>query len=311
MQRLSRHRLVVLGVSALAVAALGACGTEPAPPGGSASPGGSTLPEPEPADDALLTTGYPVTILDDGDGPELCLGGVLTSYPPQCGGPRLVGWDWADHEGAYEESQGVRWGDFVVIGRYDGEEFAVERVLDEADWPAPDHSGTDFTSACLEPEGGWRVVDPELTTEETMAEVFEVAATLEGYAGAWLDQSINPAFSDDSLPSAEYEEALNDPELTVVNVVVTGDPETAEQQLREVWGGALCVSVNDRTESDLVAIQDELSGVLPGVTASWTDVTSGRVVLELVYDDGALQRQVDEEYGVGVVHIESALVPVE
>jgi hypothetical protein len=37
------------------------------------------------------------TVLQEGDGPpELCLGGVAESFPPQCGGPEIAGWDWED-----------------------------------------------------------------------------------------------------------------------------------------------------------------------------------------------------------------------
>jgi hypothetical protein len=65
-------------------------------------------------------------VLDDGYGAELCLGGSDDSRPPQCGGLKLVGWSWAEHEGEYEEAMGVRWGEFVVTGTLDGEEFTVE-----------------------------------------------------------------------------------------------------------------------------------------------------------------------------------------
>lgn len=71
------------------------CGSETTAPAG-----GATDP------DQLLTTGHPVTVLDDGDGAELCLGGGNDSWPPQCGGPKLVGWSWAEHEGEYEEARG-------------------------------------------------------------------------------------------------------------------------------------------------------------------------------------------------------------
>ena len=55
-----------------------------------------------------------------GDGhrqsPELCLGPIAESYPPQCGGPALVGWDWADHENTFEQQGDVRWGTYLVTG---------------------------------------------------------------------------------------------------------------------------------------------------------------------------------------------------
>lgn len=52
------------------------------------------------------------TIIDSGAGPELCLGGVAESLPPQCSGPVIDG---LDMSGWSEEAQGVRWGDRRVV----------------------------------------------------------------------------------------------------------------------------------------------------------------------------------------------------
>jgi len=58
------------------------------------------------------------------DAAQLCLGGVRESYPPQCSGPDIVGWDWAAVE--YEESSsGVTWGSYAVQGTWDGETFTL------------------------------------------------------------------------------------------------------------------------------------------------------------------------------------------
>ncbi|CAG7616788.1 hypothetical protein ACFPZL_06535 [Leucobacter soli] len=92
---------------------------------------GETPGEPEPhapampTDGDLLTTDYPVTVFDntggDGEGAQVCFGGVMESYPPQCSGPVLIGWNWDEHEGEFETASGVRWGEFVLTGRYDAE----------------------------------------------------------------------------------------------------------------------------------------------------------------------------------------------
>ncbi|MDP2774436.1 MAG: hypothetical protein Q8O61_12860, partial [Nocardioides sp.] len=137
--------------------------------------------------DAALTTRYPVTVLDDGDGAELCLGGVLESLPPQCGGPRLLGWDWADVEaGTYEERSGVTWGDFLVEGTYDGRDFTPTSVTpaDEVELPEPDDTDR-FATPCPEPEGGWPVAAS--ATQHDVDQTFRRAAQLDGYAGSWLD----------------------------------------------------------------------------------------------------------------------------
>lgn len=50
---------------------------------------------------------------------QLCLGAVAESYPPQCSGPEVVGWDWeaVDLE---ETASGVTWGTYAVTGTWDG-----------------------------------------------------------------------------------------------------------------------------------------------------------------------------------------------
>lgn len=92
------------------------------------------------SDDAIsLVTRYPATVLGDGDGAELCLGGVDDSLPPQCAGPKLVGWDWADVDGdTYEERSGVRWGNYEVAGTWDGADLTPSTITpaDQVD-PAP------------------------------------------------------------------------------------------------------------------------------------------------------------------------------
>jgi len=60
----------------------------------------------------------------DGQAPVLCLGAVAESYPPQCGGPEIVGWDWeaVDLE---ESASGVTWGTYAVVGTWDGTRFTL------------------------------------------------------------------------------------------------------------------------------------------------------------------------------------------
>jgi hypothetical protein len=60
----------------------------------------------------------------DGQAPQLCLGAVAESYPPQCGGPEVVGWDW-DAVDLEESASGVTWGAYAVTGTWDGARFTV------------------------------------------------------------------------------------------------------------------------------------------------------------------------------------------
>lgn len=269
----------------------------------------SEEPAAQPSDPLLRTVGL-ATVLDDGDGAELCLGGVAESYPPQCGGPRLIGWAWEGFEESFEEANGVRWGLFAVEGHYDADAntFDVTTISDMPleSRPVPQ---TDFSTPCAEPDGGWRVSDSSAVTMEDREEAFAVAATLDGYAGAWVDrvphEMPSPTPGDDDSQIA-YEEAMNDPLFTIINVQVTGDPAVAEERLREVWSGMLCVTTAERTEAELLDIVHELIDT-DGSLGVGTG-TNNNVELSVIYDDGTLQRELDEKYGEGVVIVSSALV---
>ncbi len=131
---------------ALALAALllvAACGTDdggratdPAASPPTASPPASSPPTSPsagaipPADGEVVTRTL-ATVMDTGS-PELCLGPVAESYPPQCRGIPLRGWDWAEHQGAFDTSGGVRWGQFQVVGTFDGTTMTVTRATAEA-----------------------------------------------------------------------------------------------------------------------------------------------------------------------------------
>lgn len=63
------------------------------------------------------------TVLQQGEAPpQLCLGAVAESYPPQCSGPELLGWDWLAVEQS-ETASGVTWGSYAVQGTWDGTAF--------------------------------------------------------------------------------------------------------------------------------------------------------------------------------------------
>lgn len=297
--------LGLLGLLGLLACGTADSGSEPeaADPTTVATPTVKPTEIPTPSGPVVAVT----TVLDDGDGAELCLGAVAQSLPPQCGGSRLIGWDWADHEGDYEEVNGVRWGDFAVTGTFDGTDLTPTSVV-----PADEHepSGdveepeSDFSTPCEEPQGGW-VVDPATTTEEAQQTAIRVARRLPTFGQLWVDHSINPA-ADDEPGGLEWELAMSDPQYVVVNVAVTDDLAGAEAAIREVWGGPLCVSEAAMTGDDLRRIGRE-NGELPGVLG-WGG-ESYPLDAYVTFDDGTLQAWVDQEYGEGVVIVTSALRP--
>lgn len=266
--------------------------------------GGSTTAAPAPGDQVYEGDG---TVLESGEhGPQLCLGGIATSYPPQCGGPDIAGWAWDAVEGE-ESASGTTWGSYHVIGTYAEGTFTLTEPVTAAQPPADDpDDATDFSSPCPEPAGGWVVVDPATATAEAQQAAAEHAAEQRDFAGMWIDHSINPALADGLDPG---EEALaDDPTKLVLNARFTGDLERHERELRALWGGALCVSGAQRTEAELAAIQAELASEA-GMLWSSTDVVHNRVELGVIVDDG-MQAALDARYGHGVVRVVPALRPM-
>ncbi|MBW3549122.1 MAG: hypothetical protein KY452_13460 [Actinobacteria bacterium] len=110
-------RLLPIVVSVLLAGA--ACGGERPT---SVTSSGKGRPSDAPSADATNTRyTATTTVLESPDhGPQLCLGGVQESYPPQCGGPDVIGWDWDVVQGE-ESANGTTWGTYTVVGTWDGE----------------------------------------------------------------------------------------------------------------------------------------------------------------------------------------------
>lgn len=317
---MTRH---LLPIAVLATLALTACGSEVAgtadsagtPTTGSANPTAgpsspsstATLANPLPA----LRAGLGTVLEAPGKGAQLCLGSVATSLPPQCGGPVIDNWDWAKAP-THESASGVRWGSYAVIGTYDAEAATFHltkpvTTIEDYDGPRPRDplTGQGPTTPCPAPAGGWKVLDPAKTTQATEDAALAAAAAMPTYAGAWVDQSINPA------DGSTEPEKVNDPAKLILNVKVTKDAAAAEQALRKIWGGMLCVSEGGHTEAALLAIQEELSANPPAGLLS-SGVNSQLSVLELqVIDDldGRVQSAFDAKYGPGVISVTSVLLP--
>lgn len=280
--------------------------TDPASTG-DASSGAPARPTSIPAADGeVLAQG---TVLESDDGPQLCLGGVLDSMPPQCGGPLITSWDWDVVSDFVERRAGTTWGAFALTGTFDGETFTPTRdpiplaLYDPmASPPEPDP----FATRCPVPGDGWQVVDETSATDAALQRTLRRAERLDGYGGAWLDQSLNPASEQPADPDGEA--AMNDPRLLILNVLTTADIGDTERALRETWGGMLCVSPATSTEAERRRIQDDLTD-LPGVLEVGARLDN--VELRVVWDDGSYQRWADTTYGEGAVDVTAALQPVE
>lgn len=168
------HRLVGAGLAGVLL--LSACAAPT--PAGSASDGSDTgTAPPAPASSGLVTV--VATVLQEGDvPPELCLGGVAESYPPQCGGPEITGWDWDAVEAA--SAQETTWGTYAVEGTWDGETFHLtEAAAAPTDPPAlPDDPR-------LAPENAG-AVSRDLSTSEAQ-ELQQEAFDHLGGLSSWLE----------------------------------------------------------------------------------------------------------------------------
>jgi hypothetical protein len=113
-------RLAAASALVLVVAVLTACASPSASsPGGTW--GGGALGPSAPSGEVV---GVGTVLHADGAEPQLCLGAVGASLPPQCAGVPLKNWSWDAADGS-ESAAGTRWGAYAVQGTYDGESLSV------------------------------------------------------------------------------------------------------------------------------------------------------------------------------------------
>jgi hypothetical protein len=143
----------VIALSALLLVT--ACGTDTVDAG--ADPGGDpAMPSRIPAADGPVVGLGLVLDGSSGGKPGLCLGPIAESYPPQCQGLALEGWDWKEHRGDFDDAGGVKFGSFAITGSFDGTTLTYESsvpgaLYDPMPWPQPTSSAAeDHTPAELE-----------------------------------------------------------------------------------------------------------------------------------------------------------------
>ncbi|WP_380156304.1 hypothetical protein [Kineococcus sp. R86509] len=300
----------------VAVLLVSACGQQASAPGdpspsGRPAPGTSDVARPDLVPDEhpgpFEATGF--VLQDESHGPQLCVGGIAMSLPPQCGGPDLMGWDFASlPAGSYESVLQSRYGSFVITGTPQGDAIrltAPARPASPADLEdqtrGPEPS---FTSPCPEPVGGWQPLDPARTTEEALQAASVRAEAVSGYGLLWIDQ---PTVTPEELGAGS--ETANDPLRYVLNVSTTGDLAEMESAVRAVWGGALCVSAAAHSAAELTSVRDALDGpeaLLPLLDLQ-LDQLAGQVTATALLAREGDQRRLDEQYGAGVVRLGSVL----
>ena len=126
--------------------------------------------------------------------------------------------------------------------------------------------------------------DPDLATPEAMDATLAAASALPGLAMTWLSGN-------------------------TINVAVTKDAAGAETTLRETRGGPLCVTLVERTDADLNAINQELQTALGEQLLTSGSTAPDTLDAQVVFDDGSIQEWVDATSGEELVKVTSALVP--
>jgi hypothetical protein len=277
---------ILVAAAVLTVLGATACSTEAEmravdPASGSSTAADASSGEaPRPVPDGEVRTSGLVMVIDDGDGPEMCLGAVAESYPPQCGGPALADFDWGDV--GFEEAAGVKWGSYALTGTFDGAAFTVTDAIPAALYDTmAEPEQEPLAAACDDPT----TTDTAKATPEDLDATLAAASALPTYASAWLTGN-------------------------TINVAVTEDAEGAEAELRTTWGGMLCVTTVERTDADLNEVNQELQAALGEQLLTSGSTSPDSLDAQVVFDDGSIQEWADSTYGDGLVRISSALVPV-
>lgn len=238
----------------------------------------------------------------------LCLGAIATpsicwNSPTSNGKVPVTNWDW-ERVQAEEVDADVIWGEFHLLGTYDGESFTV---LEAGPRPPPDATPDPIDIPCPTPEGGRAATDPSRASEADLKAAGRYVDGQPDSAGYWIEY-LEKETGEASLDFDSY------PYVLVVAFRL--DIERHRAALADVWGGPICLVEYSRTEAELSRIQDEVHSPASeelGIQAlgSWTDVIHNRVEIEVVVFDEEAQAIFDRRYGIGAVHQVPSLIPVD
>ena len=305
-RRRTRHMFATIGAITAAAVVVGIVIVTTRTTGGrngvhvSVTPTTTTAP---PAPTAVGVPRYSVdaTVLQNAaHGPQLCLS-VADSLPPQCGGTPIVGWDWTK-VAKKETMHSVTWGDYHLVGAYDGKTFTITEPP-TAPHPPRSFALPSFTTPCPTPPGGWVVVDRSHFSIDDYNAFSTAAQDQPDSAGMWVDST------------TPVDGAVNLSPETVMTVAFTGNLDVHRAQLRALWGGPICVVQRPHSTAELHLIAQALSGAVGTqlglhVEYALTDAVNNRVELSALVATPAEQRQLDEKYGSGVVHLTGVFTQV-
>jgi hypothetical protein len=233
------------------------------------------------------------TVLQDGrHGPQLCLGGVLDSLPPQCGGPDVVGLDWTTVPWASRGGK-TTWASMHVIGTFDGHRFTLTHAPERPRPSTEPAQHVHFPQICAHPAG--QSPPPE--------DQFVRVSGLDRFPGVislWItDPGTLP-------PTSRY----------VVNIYVRpGYAASVTQAVRKEYGAGLCVVEKDAPSlAQLRAVQAEVQALgnqSPlGVTVTdFVDTTRAVVHVDVAVAGAPEVRFAREKFGA-LVELHGELRPI-
>ncbi|MGW7369936.1 hypothetical protein ACWGI8_42570 [Streptomyces sp. NPDC054841] len=236
------------------------------------------------------------TVLENSShGPQLCWA-VLTSLPPQCSGPDVVGWTWKSVK--RESRHGTIWGSYDLTGTWDGTRFTLteparSRASDAREIPEDDSREPDFSAPCPAPAGGRKPVDRSKADVEDYERALQLAEKDPEFGGGWIDSRTG-----------------GDGAGTVLVMRFTRDLTGHEREIRKVWGGPLCLTTAAHSQAELRKVRDQAVKELPRALEASVDVVRNAVNIRTVVATDDVQRDMDRRFGAGVVHIRGWLQPV-
>ncbi len=199
-------------------------------------------------------------LIDEGDGPVFCVGGVLESLPPQCSGVTVNGLevgDWAQVE------SGVAFGNRTVVVSWPPNDDNRVELVSDRDFEQPDFDDTEFPvpDMCENLDFN-QTVDVEVLSNWADSnsdkagiayfsrDLFELEAALEEELGTEL--------SEEELFATESE-SVNSIGIGVLQVI-EGEVEAAREELT---AGDLipCIEQVQFSADQLQAAQDQLQSV--------------------------------------------------
>ncbi len=140
------------------------------------------------------------TVIQVGDAaPELCLGAIAESFPPQCSGIPLREWDWELYPGS-ETAAGTTWGAYAVFGAWERTAMTVTDAIQLALYDPmvvedpqldPANAGTGSEAELLAIQEGIAEAAPEevLMSSVQNGYLFVTVVYDDGTVQAWADKT--------------------------------------------------------------------------------------------------------------------------